>query len=744
MEDFTDGCFFELSQQGIAHVLAWSGHWKSTEERAGSVRNVAYTRDIVLIADDDPDICQAMRTALQEDGFEIVEVSDGKEAVAAFSEHQPSLVLLEVELPVQDGFSACAEIRGLPNGVHVPIVMVTGREDLQAVNQAFGAGATDFIAKPINWSIFTHRIRYVRRAGIHFNELRRSEQKNEALLSAVPDTLFSLSLEGRILEFRPGSSTHPLPDPEDNTVQLVDYFPRPIAERWLSLNESVQKEGIARQCEFSLQYENETAHYEVRFVPYLEGQVLAIVTEFTERKRAQERIRRLAFYDTLTGLPNRQFFMMHVDRMIQIARDTDVQIAVLYIDLDNFKRINDNLGHSYGDGVLRAIAERLSGCVRREGPATDGSDDPVGIARLGGDEFVCALEYSEEGVLTAVAERIQDQLRQSVEFRGHEFVVTPSVGIATFPHDSDNAEDLLKFADVAMYQAKGAGRNAVRHYSGTMSLRSMHRLELEGGLRHALEHDELELYYQPKRDLHTGKTVGVEALLRWKDEAGDFISPGLFIPMAEETGLIVPLGEWVLRTACRQIKHWQNSLGADVNVAVNISSQQFYQSDLKKTVMKALFEASIRPTLLQLELTESLLMQDVSETIDTLNYLKNSGVGLAIDDFGTGYSSLSYLRRFPLDALKIDRSFVAELQDNNDDAAICAAIIAMAHRLGLEVIAEGIETDHQLQFLRDQGCEQGQGFLLGRPLPAEEFERAVNARPNQLLVSSGTAPQGRT
>lgn len=702
-----------------------------------------YIPNRILIADDDPSIRQIMRVALQKGGFQVVDVADGQAAVDTFKECDPCLVLLDVEMPIMNGFDASAQIRKLPGGEHVPIVMVTGREDVEAVDEAYEAGATDFIAKPINWPIFSHRIRYIIRAGSHYQKMRTSEAKNEVLLKTIPDTMIVLAEDGKIREYMPGSFANPLPAPRHDYATLKSYLPEEIAKNWLAIQESVVRESLPANYEFSLPAKNHLlAHYQARFVPYINGKTLVMISEITERKEAEERIHRLAYFDTLTGLPNRQYFLRHLDGMTQRADAAGARVAVLYVDLDNFKRINDNLGHTYGDGVLKAIATRLSGCIRKETSAGRDRENPIGVARLGGDEFVCAVRISSDSagddVLDSVSERILEQLRQPVLFRGHEFVVTPSVGIAVYPSDGEGVEDLLKHADVAMYQAKDAGRNSVRHYSGTMSLRSMRRLALEENLRRAIENDDLELHYQPKMDIKTGVTKGVEALVRWRDEEGEFIPPVHFIPMAEESGLITPLGDWVLRTACAQARAWQKSLRTDIEVAVNISSQQFYQCDLKKTVMKALFEASLRPDLLQLELTESLLMRDVEDTIETLNYLKNSGVSLAIDDFGTGYSSLSYLKRFPIDLLKIDRSFVMDLEESRDSAAICAAIIAMAHQLGLSVVAEGIETPGQLAFLREHGCELGQGYLLGRPGPAEDFERAILAARQKAQVVKST------
>lgn len=675
----------------------------------------------ILIADDDPGIRQVMRAALKKDRFDVIDVADGIAAVEAFEEHDPCMVLLDVEMPGQNGFEACKQIRELPGGAHLPIVMATGREDLSAVNHAYEAGATDFIAKPINWPIFCHRIRYVLRASMHFQRMQTSEEKNAALLTAIPDTMIILSDDGRIVKFLPGFCEHPLPVPTPGKPSVFDYLPRPIAERWIKTARQVGVSEDPLEREFALPADYDTvAHYVARFVPYLEGQTLIIITEFTERKRAEERIHRLAFYDGLTGLPNRQYFIQHIEGMIAKASRHDERFAVLYVDLDNFKRINDNLGHTYGDGVLRAIADRMQQSVRKQSLTDD--SEPFGIARLGGDEFAAVIDdIQDDDVLVRVADRIREKLREPVEFRGHEFVVTPSVGIAVYPDDGDNVEDLLKHADVAMYQAKGAGRDAVRFYRGTMSITSLHRLHIENQLRKSIENGELELHYQPKLSIENRDIVGVEALVRWRDEDGQYVPPGQFIPIAEESGLITPLGNWVLHESCRQVRRWQTEVGKEIEVAVNISSQQFYHCDLKKTVMQALFEASIRPDLLQLELTESLLMKDVGEVVETLKQLKDAGISIAIDDFGTGYSSLSYLKRFPLDALKIDRSFVKDLSDNNDDAAICAAIIAMAHQLGLKVVAEGIETEEQLQYLRRNGCDMGQGYLLGRPMTGSDF-----------------------
>ena len=691
----------------------------------------ASIKEVVVIADDDPTIRKVMKAALEKGGFEVVDVDNGAMACAAFAQHTPSIVLLDVEMPVQDGFSACAKIRRRPGGETVPIVMVTGRDDIEAVDQAYNAGATDFIAKPINWPIFGHRVQYILRASHDYQNMRRSEAKNEVLLNAMPDTFVVLAEDDEVTDFIPGKFDCPLPRPGDGDVFVGDFMPENVAKSWRRASRFVSKKGNPTRIEFAINGKDDRAsHYEARFVPYVDRRTLVLVSEITDRKMAEQRIRRLAFYDTLTGLPNRQAFRLQLGGMIDEAREGGDKVAVLYIDLDNFKRINDTLGHTIGDGVLDAVAKRLSGSVRNRGQENEDDEVPAGVARLGGDEFACAISgFDDADVLSTIADRICDQLRKPVPYKGHEFVVTPSIGVSIYPEDGDNVEDLLKNADVAMYQAKDAGRDTVRFYSGTMSVRSLHGLALEQDLRKAVENQELELHYQPKLDLRTGMLIGAEALLRWKNDDGQYIPPSSFIPLAEETGLIIPLGDWVLRTACKQAHDWDQAYGHAPRIAVNISSQQFYQSDLQQTVMKALFEAGARPSLLQLELTESILMRDIEKTIRTLEYLKSTGITLAIDDFGTGYSSLSYLKRFPIDALKIDRSFVMDLEASNDGATICAAIIAMARQLGLTVIAEGVETVAQVEFLRSQDCDQMQGFLLSKPISPEEYEQRFLARP---------------
>ena len=701
------------------------------------------SEDLILVVDDDPTLRILARATLEKSGFRVEEAEDGEQALKKFIQYHPAAIMLDVEMPKLNGYETCKRIREDAIGAHIPILMTTGLEDVDSVNRAFSAGATDFLPKPINWSLISYRVQYILRASRMHHDLRTSEAKNNALLNAMPDTLFVIRRNGDIVNFMPGNEAATMPEPRGDQLNIKNYLPNEIAQSWFESIRKVMRDGRAQQSEFALTHddnENEN-HYELQMVPYLNDLTLAIIREITDRKRTEEKVHRLAYYDTLTGLPNRQLFHQQLSGAIEHAKKNNTKVAALYVDLDNFKRINDTLGHSFGDVLLKTIATRLDTCIRADDCITrsDNTEEPrPRLARLGGDEFVAIvqdLETEEDAAI--VADRIRNELTKPVEHLGHEFVVTSSIGVSLYPRDGDDIDTLLKNADVAMYQAKNAGRNSVRFYSGTMSLRSLERLDLENGLRYAIQRDELELYYQPKMNLETEELVGVEALLRWHHpERGD-IPPDLFIPLAEECGLISTLGEWVLRKACHQAKYWQDHFQCNINIAVNVSSQQLFNTDFADVVLKEVFDAGISPTSLQIELTESILMNDTKETIAILNKLKKAGTSLAMDDFGTGYSSLSYLNRIPVDTLKIDRSFVMDLEVNKENAAICSAIIAMAHALNLLVIAEGVENEAQKEFLFQQKCDQIQGYLISKPLSAETFENAflIEARRYTTPVS---------
>jgi diguanylate cyclase len=434
--------------------------------------------------------------------------------------------------------------------------------------------------------------------------------------------------------------------------------------------------------------------------------------EVQERKRSEERIQYLAYHDSLTSLPNRSFFSKLLNRGISQAHRHKRGLAVLFIDLDRFKHINDTLGHEVGDTLLQEVANRLKSCLRE-------SDT---VARLGGDEFVVLLEeIDDQQQISTVAHKMLTALVKPFINVGQEFHVTGSIGISIYPTHGEDEQSLMKNADIAMYRAKEEGKNNFQFYSEELNLHSFERLTLESSLRHALERNEFVLHYQPKVMLGTGQITGVEALLRWKHPDLGLVQPAQFITMAEETGLIVPIGKWVLRTACAQNKAWQDQGLPRLSIAVNLSARQFADENLLRDVISILEETGLDPTLLELEITESMLMQNVEKAMATLLSFSDRGIRLAIDDFGTGYSSLSTLKRFPVNTIKVDRSFIRDLPGEPEDKAITEAIIAMARTLSMTVIAEGVETKEQADCLRGQACDEFQGFYFKKALPADEL-----------------------
>lgn len=447
---------------------------------------------------------------------------------------------------------------------------------------------------------------------------------------------------------------------------------------------------------------------------------VAVVNDITEKKRAEQELRYLANYDTLTGLPNRTLLSERLSRAIIRARRQDSRVAVLFIDLDRFKDVNDTLGHAAGDRLLKAAATRLQAAV---GPTDT-------VARLGGDEFTIVVEDLDGiGAVERLAERLIAAFGAPLEVDDrHTASITPSIGISLYPDHAMVPTDLLKYADTAMYQAKAEGRNTFQVYEEAMDAEARRRAALLAALRRALAQDEFRLVFQPRLNLRTDRCVGVEALLRWRSaELGD-IGPAEFIPLAEESGLILAIGEWVLREACRTLRHWHDEGFVDVACSINVSVLQLLRAPLAEQLRSILAETGVAPDRVELELTESMVMKNAEQALAVLHALRDLGVRLAIDDFGTGYSSLVYLKRLPIDTLKIDKAFIGDLTDDPDDEAITATIITMAHSLGLHVVAEGVETPAQLAYLRGQGCDEVQGYWLSRPLETSQAIAFLRAR----------------
>ncbi|MEM6545213.1 MAG: EAL domain-containing protein, partial [Pseudomonadota bacterium] len=547
----------------------------------------------------------------------------------AFHRERPDLIFLDVEMPVMTGLEVCREIRQLPQGETIPIMIVTGSDDRKSIDEGFEAGATQYKTKPVNWSLLGRDVQYMLRASSAFNSLKRQE----------------------------------------------------------------------------------------------------------------DRLRYLAYFDPLTSLPNRRSFNEQLNRILKRSKRMQNFAALLFIDLDNFKRINDSIGHGRGDRLLVEISRRLINELREddaisyftEKSAEEQDAGGTEIARLGGDEFTVVIaDVQEASDVETVAKRIIKSLSEPIALQSHNPVVTPSIGIALYPQDGEDADALIRNADTAMYAAKADGRSCYRFYNEEMNARSIEQLKLEEDLRIALNENQLELRYQPQVETLTGSVVSLEALVRWRHPERGLIPPLDFIPVAERTGQIVELGGWVLREVARQCVEWDKMGLASFRVCVNISPLQFRQPDLLHYIRDFLHQSGMDAERLELELTESAIMNDGESNILKLGQLKSLGLDLAVDDFGTGYSSLSYLRRFPINTLKIDQSFIADMM-NADGAAIVDAIIALSKALNMRSIAEGIETEEQLGYLAARGCDLLQGFYFAKPLFPEEIPEAIQVDYAELI-----------
>jgi diguanylate cyclase (GGDEF)-like protein len=674
----------------------------------------------ILVVDDDPTFALMACETLTQAGFAVRVAGTAAEALSAFDAERPDLVLLDVEFPGGNGFELCARFRDGNPPSDVPIVMVTGHEDTASIARAYEVGATDFIHKPILWPTLPHRLGFILRALENTRALQWSERRHRTLLQALPDTIYLVDGDGVLREhIRSGRSRE---SGQHVGKRIDEVFPAELAR---AARQALASGAAARPTTHDLSTgDGDTRRwFEVRLRPQSDGPLLIVVRDTTDRQKTRAHIEYLAYFDVLTKLPNRQLFRRDAAITLRELAADGGSAAMLYLDIDRFKRINDNLGHAVGDALLQSVARRLERGVRQQDGASGGvvqaGQRATRVARIGGDEFVVLLPgLSAERPIIAVAERIQRLLAEPIECAGHRIVVTPSIGIARYPQDGSEIDALLVKADMAMYHAKDLGRNGHAFFEPAMAARSLGRLELETDLRRALEVNEFELHYQPKLDLASGTVVGVEALLRWNHPSRGWIPPDTFIPVAEETGLIVALGDWVIRQACVQLVAWSGEQLGHLTIAVNASAHQFSRPNFADSVLRTLFSYGVKPSQLQIEITESTLMRNVEDTAACLNKFRAAGIALSVDDFGTGYSSLGYLRQLPIDALKIDRSFVRDLHVTADDKAICAAIIAMARELRLKVIAEGVENAEQLEMLRSHGCDQAQGYYISRPQPA--------------------------
>lgn len=690
---------------------------------------------LVLVADDDRSMRLLIAKAMNKAGFSVAEAADGAQALQIFDRRRPDIILMDVDMPVMDGYEACAKLRRLPFGESAPIIMVTGRDDVASVVRAYEAGATDFVMKPINWVILAHRVRYMFRAGrlsqeLYQNKLKLANAQRIAGLGWWEWNIRTNSLScseqlNKIFVLQGDEFVEPY------ALLAHRAHPEDLGSIREALDNALIKKnggcsnfriGLSDGSLRSINQQIEVA-FDGKGMPCL---IVGIVQDVTDQKRAEDQIKFLAYRDSLTGLPNRRLFIEQLDLTIAQALRSGTKLAVLYLDMDRFKRINETLGQCGGDLLLANVAKRLLEGLRRADYVgrTDLSIQETTLARLGGDEFVVLLRgVSEAHDVAKVAQRIIRTLSEPFDVQSQEIFVSMSIGIAIYPADGDDADTLISNADSAMYHAKELGRDSYQFYTESMNATAFERLLFENSFRKAIKNEEFTLYYQPQVEMDSREIIGLEALVRWRHPELGVLEPSKFIPLAEETGLIIPLGEWVMKTACEQNKLWQDMGFRCIPVAVNVSAIQWQQKNWVGVIRRILSETGLDPGLLDVELTETAVMHDLKESARGLSELKELGIRLSIDDFGTGYSSLGYLKRFPIDSLKIDHSFMKGIPEDSDHAAITNTIISMAKSLRLDVVAEGVETEDQISFLLEKGCMKAQGYFFGRPVDSAEMTK---------------------
>jgi PAS domain S-box-containing protein len=717
-------------------------------------------RPKVLLVDDDEVNLLLTSVALEDQGFSVTTATGGEQAIATLVDFLPDIVVLDAVMPGLDGFQTCRELRVLPGFESLPVLMLTGLDDDASITRAYEAGATDFFVKSTQWSLLSGRLRYLLRASRTRVELERSKSR----LARAQDLARMGSFDWKRGQGGPVFSIEGLrvfgvgPDQPLNFRKLLRMVPEEERNAFIELTHNAMERSTVLATDIHARLADgrqRIVHLEAEPEFNEHGNLVGytgIVQDVTDRRLAEDRIRHLANFDTLTGLPNRRQLIWRAERALEHGRRLNHQVALLLIDLDRFKVINDTLGHGAGDELLVEVARRLRACVRHSDQVLESSLETVGVrshrtleavGRLGGDEFVALLpEVADERDAERVADRILEAMRLPIIIGMQECFVTASVGIAVFPRDGGNVADLLRNSDVAMYSVKSAGRNSQAVYRQSLSGQGREKLELESALHKAIERDELVLYYQPKIDVRGARMVGAEALMRWRRQ-GVLVPPGDFIPLAEETGLITPLSEWAIREAARQARIWQDNFGFADSIAVNLPSRMFERTDLVEYIHTAVTTYGVPHHAIELEITETGLMKDLQNVIPALHRLNEIGVEISIDDFGTGYSSLAYLTTLPISELKIDRSFVRDLGMTPQSSAVVTAIIALARSLGLRVIAEGVENLRQMEVLHRLGCGIMQGFLFSKPQPPEDIEdwleQTVLPRKAPWIGKAGTA-----
>ncbi len=690
----------------------------------------------ILVVDDEIQDRKLLEAQLRPEGYLTLGAASGKEALDRVAQQAPDLILLDVMMSDMDGYTVAGILKHDPATSNIPIILLTASIDGEARLAGLAAGAEDFVTKPVDRVELSLRVRNLlrlkalgdlvkERGSLLETQVQAGTIELQGMRTAMDATADAIVLVNR--------STMQIVEVNRTASDMLGYSRAEL----LRMNRA--QLGVETQAALEGLYDRIIAgdppkaasETEVRrkdgslLAVEMHGYaqrsgsdwiIIAVLRDLTERKEFGKQLDHLTHYDTLTGLPNRTLFHETLEKSLVEARSAGCVVAVLLVGIDHFKDVNAALGHDVGDNLLSEVGERLAQCVRVRGT----------VGRMDGTEFavILVMTHGQQGA-AVVAGKIRDAIREPFVLHGHEVSVTASIGITLSPDDSADPATLMQYADTAMRRAKHSGRDSFRFFTAQMNIDVLARLELEAALRRAIEHEEFVLYYQPKMQLLDGRISGLEALLRWERPGRGVVLPEDFIPVLEESGLIVEVGKWVIASVCKQMAAWSRSSIGNVHVAVNVAARQFIDGDLDQVVLDALTENDVAGEYLELELTENTLMVNTEQTITRLQNVKQRGVQISVDDFGTGYSSLAYLRRFPIDKLKIDIAFVRGITTDPDDAPIALTIIRMAHSLKLVTIAEGVETLAQLDFLRFYGCDEIQGYYFSLPLPLPEVERML-------------------
>lgn len=704
----------------------------------------AFNNHLALVVDDEIVARTVAIQTMTQLGFEVISADDGDTALEQLAEHNPDIILLDVEMERMNGIETCRRIRQSTSFGNKPIIMMTAHDDAESIDNAFRAGATDFAMKPVNWALLHHKIKYVMRSQEVLIELTNAEKiaGTGNWRQPVAGGTFDISSGLQML----------LGLENDKPVQIIDFVH--AADRDLVLQELEQLNNsnkmVLTHRMVTVDNQEIIVHHRAQSLTSYNGKskgLIGTIQDITEREKTSKKIQQLALFDPTTRLFNRSATIDRLNILTQNSCANHRSFALLHVDIDNFKRINDSLGSAVGDKLLCSVAHRLSDILDQMGfsmPQQYLSADEINdrsnlnmLARTSADQFAIILvdEWNDSD-LEEVGRTLVWELGDQYKIDIRALTISASIGIAVYPNHGNNTEVLSQNADTALHSVKLLSKNDYKVYDTNLSDVAQQKMRLEEHLRLAMGQNELSLHYQPQIEISSLKVVGAEALLRWNSDKLGPISPADFIPLAEEIGLIVPIGNWVLKTACEQLASWKQQNIDIRRMAVNISIRQFAQEDFVEQVCNTIETSGVNPADLELEITESLLAVDVATAIEKLEELKAFGVDISVDDFGTGYSSLSYLKKFPIDRLKIDQSFVRDIDHDVSDVAITKSIIGLARGLSLSVIAEGVETSEHLAKLTELGCDEAQGFLIAKPIPAAQFVEWLQNY-DDLLKSNG-------